>query len=112
MSVGNKYFFLCNTIFLLYFLSALLQIDDFFMAALINFLIFVVPGLGWVGLLKNKITDSIAFLFFMFLFSIIAISLLLIGNRLLGFEPKPMNFLLGLFVLTNCRIFSAFFAVS
>jgi len=105
MSIRNKYLILCNTAFLLYFLSVSFAANDLMMAALVNMLIFVVPGLGWVGLLKNKITDSSAFLFYMFLFSIIAHLVLLIGHRLLGIEPKPMSFLTGLFVLTNAGIF-------
>jgi len=96
-----KAFILCNAVFLLYYLSQLVPLNDFVMALLVSLLIFVVPGFGWIGLFKKRITNSVVFIFYVLLFSTIVITLVLLILQLTHIEPSPILCLVGLIVFTN-----------
>jgi len=92
---------ICNLFFLLCFLYYVLPFNDFFMAFLINVLILIAPGLGWIGFLKNRIKDTVALSFLTVFLSTIIFVLLTAVYRLLNIAPGPLSYLISTTVLTN-----------
>lgn len=95
----------CNTIFLLYSLHYFLPLHNFILSISIGLLIFIVPGMGWIGILKEKIKDSIMLLFFIVCFSLGILVAGLVGHYIFRLEPKSLTFLIYLCVITNIGIF-------
>jgi hypothetical protein len=57
---GDWRFALCNGVFALYALHYLLPFDPLVLGILANLLVFIVPGLGWLGVLRPRCGDVIA----------------------------------------------------
>ena len=73
----------CNAVFLLYGLHYLLPLHNFILSILINLLIFIVPGIGWIGILKEKVKDSAMILFLIVFFSLGILVTALVGHHIL-----------------------------
>lgn len=97
--------FFCNAIFLLYGLHYVLPIHNFTLSILINLIIFIIPGIGWMGMLKEKIKDSIMLVFFTVCFSLGILILGLVGHYVIKLKPESFTFLIYLFAVTNIGIF-------
>jgi len=68
-------------------------------------LIFILPGLGWIGVLKERVQDRLMLLFFIVFFSLVALWFGLGLLHLLGLAPSLNNLLFYLLVITNLGIF-------
>ena len=95
----------CNAIFLLYSLHYFLHFSNFTLSLLINLLIFIVPGIGWIGILKKRVKNSVMLLFFIVCFSLIILMTGLVGHHTFSIESSSLTFLIYLCIITNLGIF-------
>lgn len=95
----------CNGVFFIYALHYIIPFNFFFLALLANLLVFVVPGLGWTGILPKSLKNTIL--------TILAVSAMSLGFLILGslirlLTEIPLSsvyFLVLLTITTNAGIF-------
>lgn len=103
-----KIFLFSNSLFLLYALHYFLRIDIFLMSLLINTMIFILPGLGWIWLFRKRgIEDKIVLLVYCILFSTIVLIMGIFCQWILKLQPSSLFLFLFIFVVTNFGILFA-----
>lgn len=94
----------CNAIFVLYALCSVLSVHIFILSLFSNLLIFIAPGLGWIGILKNHVKQEVMIIFYIVCFSLIILMAGFILFFLLQITPNPLLFVVYLFFVTNTGI--------
>lgn len=101
----KKFFVVANIIFVLYFLTLQIGLGDYLNSLFVNILMYALPGLCWIGLLKNRIDDHIANLFWIFTLSTSVHLFVHVVHLIVGVDPNPYLFLLVIAIISNIGIY-------
>lgn len=94
----------CNAVLIGLFFAEAWGLNLYTRALLVNLAMYVVPGTGWLGVLRRHISSAVFLLFFQFALSAAALILLHLGFLAAGHVPDARGFVIGLLVLTNAGI--------
>ncbi|MGE0268503.1 MAG: hypothetical protein AB7S78_08630 [Candidatus Omnitrophota bacterium] len=105
MFIRNRHIaLLCNLFLFSNILILYTEAGDFLSALVVTAVIYIVPGLAWIGLIKKHVKDSVFLVFFIFVFSFSVLTIILIGFLAAGINPKPVHFLLLTGMIVNLGI--------
>lgn len=106
MLIKNRHITLfCNLALLINVLILCMGVHDYVSALIINAVIFIVPGVAWIGILKKEIKDSVSLIFFIFVISFTILILILSGQLIAAIEPLPMSLIIWIALVANLGIF-------
>lgn len=105
MFIKNRHIaLLCNLSLFSNILILYTGAGDFLSALIVTAVIYIVPGLAWIGLIKKHVKDSVFLVFFIFVFSFSLLTIILCGFLAAGIHPRPVPFLLLTSVVVNIGI--------
>ena len=96
--------FICNAVLLGLLCADALGLNLYLRALFVNLAMYVVPGTGWLGIMRRHVSSAVFLLFFQFVLSVAALIVLHLGFLAAGHVPDTHTFLVGLLVLTNAGI--------
>lgn len=103
-SVKLRLLIFCDLILLLYAFHYWVGMNKFVLSLSINLMIFVVPGLAWVGVFRKRPGDLFSMLLYVVFLSILILILGNAGHLLLGIGISSASQLIYLVVVTNVGI--------
>jgi len=96
-----KLLFICNIIFLIYYLHYILFIPQSVLSIVINLMIFIIPGYSWALFFREKVEDFISFIFLTICMSSVILILGCLFFHFSKIKLSSINMLIFLFLLTN-----------
>lgn len=109
-TIKMKLFVVCNLVFMSYALRYYFHQHGFYLSVLVNLMVFIVPGLAWMGTFRFSGKDIVVFIFYDILLSTAILGIGIVLFYIMGIKVNMFHFLVYLFVITNIGLISGNFS--